>query len=149
WGDFPYSDTQAQTGVPNLIADMNSSDIEFSVHDGDLKAGNGIPGSVTPTTCVDALYTQALGFFNSLEKPAIFTTGANDLTDAARTPSGAFTARERLQHGREVFSSADESLDQKPRTMLVESAPVCLGTASPRGAPAFQTPCWENRRWTF
>ena len=23
WGDLPYSDTQAQTGVPNLIADMN------------------------------------------------------------------------------------------------------------------------------
>jgi hypothetical protein len=22
WGDLPYSDTQAQTGVPNLIADM-------------------------------------------------------------------------------------------------------------------------------
>ena len=34
WGDTPYSDVQAQTGVPNLIADMNSSDIAFSVHDG-------------------------------------------------------------------------------------------------------------------
>jgi len=33
WGDLPYSDTQAQTGLPNLIADLNSSDIEFSVHD--------------------------------------------------------------------------------------------------------------------
>jgi hypothetical protein len=48
WGDLPYSDVQALTGVPNLIADMNASDIEFSVHDGDLKAGNGTPGSVTP-----------------------------------------------------------------------------------------------------
>src|SRR2546427_13050197 len=81
WGDLPYSDVQAQTGVPNLIADMNSQDIEFSVHDGDLKAGNGTPGSVTPTTCVDALYTQGLGFFNSLKKPAIFTPGDNDWTD--------------------------------------------------------------------
>src|SRR6266850_7238704 len=26
WGDLPYSDVQAQTGVPNLIADMNSQD---------------------------------------------------------------------------------------------------------------------------
>jgi hypothetical protein len=24
WGDLPYSDLQAQVGVPNLIADMNS-----------------------------------------------------------------------------------------------------------------------------
>ena len=65
WGDLPYSDVQALTGVPNLIADMNKQELAFTVHDGDLKAGNGTPGSVTPTTCVDALYTQALGFFNS------------------------------------------------------------------------------------
>ena len=59
WGDFPYSDVQAQTGVPNLIADMNNSDISFSIHDGDLKAGSGTAGSATPTTCSDALYTSA------------------------------------------------------------------------------------------
>jgi hypothetical protein len=65
WGDLPYSDTQALTGVPNLIADMNKQDLAFVVHDGDLKAGNGTPGSVTPTTCSDALYTQALNYFRS------------------------------------------------------------------------------------
>src|SRR3954453_14292454 len=62
WGDLPYSDLQAAVGVPNLIADINASDIEFSVHDGDLKVGSGVPGSVTPTTCSDAMYVQALGF---------------------------------------------------------------------------------------
>ena len=51
WGDMPYSDVQAQTGVPNLIADMNNADIAFSVHDGDLKAGKGSKTSATPTTC--------------------------------------------------------------------------------------------------
>ncbi len=56
WGDLPYSDVQAQTGVPNLIAGMNAQKLAFTVHDGDLKAGNGTPGSVTPTTCSDALY---------------------------------------------------------------------------------------------
>src|SRR5215510_11650286 len=66
WGDLPYNDQQALVGVPNLIADMNAQKLAFTVHDGDLKAGNGIPGSVTPTTCSDALYVQALGFFNSL-----------------------------------------------------------------------------------
>ena len=68
WGDLPYSDLQAQTGVPNLIADMNAQKLALTVHDGDLKAGNGTPGSVTPTICSDALYEQALGFFNSLQR---------------------------------------------------------------------------------
>ena len=40
WGDLPYSDVQALIGVPNLIADMNKQDLEFTVHDGDLKGGN-------------------------------------------------------------------------------------------------------------
>jgi hypothetical protein len=149
WGDFPYSDTQAKSGVPNLIADMNNSDIQFSVHDGDLKAGSGIPGSVTPTTCVDALYTQALGFFNSLERPAIFTPGDNDWTDCDRTSNGGFNAVERLQHERQVFFSTDQSLGQKTLTMEVQSTPLCLGTNSSTGTPTFQTPCSENRRWTF
>src|ERR1700756_4227726 len=90
WGDLPYSDLQATTGVPNLIADMNASKLDFSVHDGDLKAGNGTPGSTTPTTCVDALYTQALGYFQSLNAPAMFTTGDNDWTDCDRPSNGGF-----------------------------------------------------------
>src|SRR4249919_1145477 len=56
WGDLPYSDLQATTGVPNLIADMNSQRLAFTIPDGDLKAGNGTPGSTTPTICSDALY---------------------------------------------------------------------------------------------
>src|SRR5262245_11479138 len=75
WGDLPYSDVQALTGVPNLIADMNRHHLAFTVHDGDLKGGNGTPGSVTPTICSDALYVQALGYFNALKAPAIFTPG--------------------------------------------------------------------------
>ena len=47
WGDLPYSDEQALVGVPNLIADMNSQQLAFTVQDGDLKAGSGIPGSKT------------------------------------------------------------------------------------------------------
>jgi hypothetical protein len=27
WGDLPYSDVQAQVGVPNFIADMNSQEL--------------------------------------------------------------------------------------------------------------------------
>src|SRR5499433_2894598 len=96
WGDLPYSDLQAQVGVPNLIADMNAQKLAFTVHDGDLKAGNGTPGSATPTTCIDALYTQGLGYFNALESAAMVTPGDNDWTDCDRPSNGGFNSLERL-----------------------------------------------------
>jgi hypothetical protein len=141
WGDLPYSDLQALVGVPNLIADMNSQRLEFTVHDGDLKAGNGTPGSVTPTICSDALYVQALGFFNSLRAPAILTPGDNDWTDCDRPSNGGFSSRERLDHERQVFFSTPFSLGIKQMRLEVQTAPLCLGVNGP-------TPCVENRRWT-
>jgi hypothetical protein len=66
-----YSDIQATVGVPNLIADMNVQQLAFTVHDGDLKAGNSIAGSVTPTGCQNALYDQWSDFFNSLFAPHV------------------------------------------------------------------------------
>jgi hypothetical protein len=153
WGDMPYSDVQAQVGVPNLIADMNNSDISFSIHDGDLKAGSGTPGSVTPTTCGNALYAQALNYFNSFEQPAFFTPGDNDWTDCDRPSNGSFNELERLQHEREVFFSTDRSLGQKTMQVEVQSTPLCVGTtnttAGSTAGPYFPTPCVENRRWSF
>src|SRR5882757_6961559 len=142
WGDLPYSDVQALTGVPNLIADMNQQELAFTVHDGDLKAGNGAPGSVTPTTCVDALYTQALGYFNSLKAPAIFTPGDNDWTDCDRASNGGFSSLERLDHERALFFSTPFSLGQHRLHQQVQTAPLCLGVSG-------MVPCVENRRWTL
>src|SRR5215471_5583260 len=42
WGDMPYSAVQADA-VLDLINDMNSQGLAFTVHDGDLKAGKGTP----------------------------------------------------------------------------------------------------------
>jgi hypothetical protein len=153
WGDLPYNDVQAQAGVPNLIADMNNSDISFSIHDGDLKAGSGIPGSATPTTCSDALYRQSLDYLNSLEQPAFFTPGDNDWTDCDRPLNGSFNELERLQHERQFLFSTDQSFGQKTMTTEVQSASLCVGTtntvAGSTAGPYFPTPCVENRRWTF
>jgi len=142
WGDLPYSDLQATTGVPNLIADMNSQNLAFTAHDGDLKAGNATPNSVTPTTCNDALYTQALGYFNSLSAPAIFTPGDNDWTDCDRASNGGYSSLERLDHERTVFFSTPFSLGQHRIFQEVQLAPICLGVSG-------SVPCVENRRWTF
>jgi hypothetical protein len=153
WGDLPYSDAQAQAGVPNLIADMNSQDISFSVHDGDLKAGSAIAGSATPTTCqssvAPSIYSQALGYFDSLNEPAIFTPGDNDWTDCDTTSNGGFNSLERLQYERGFFFETDMSLGQHPMQVEVQTAPLCQGTTSPTGQPRFMTACVENRRWTF
>ena len=113
WGDLPYNDLQAQVGVPNLIADMNSQNLKFTVHDGDLKGGNAVGGSVTPTTCSNALYAQSLAYFNALKAPAMFTPGDNDWTDCDRASNGSYNSLERLDYQRQFFFSTPYSFGQQ------------------------------------
>jgi hypothetical protein len=141
WGDLPYSDLQATTGVPNLIDDMNNRNLEFTVHDGDLKVGSGVPGSKTPTTCSDAMYVQALGYLNALNAPAMFTPGDNDWTDCDRPANGGFSSLERLEHERQLFFSTPFSFGQHRKRQEVQTAVLCRGVNG-------LVPCVENRRWT-
>jgi hypothetical protein len=147
WGDLPYSAVQADPGVPNLIADMNSQELAFTVHDGDLKAGNGPSGSPPSVNCDDALYTTALGWFNSLAKPAIFTPGDNDWTDCDRPSNGGFNSLERLDHERGLFFGTDRSLGQQTLKQEVQSTPLCKGFLT--STTYSDVPCVENRRWTL
>ena len=141
WGDLPYSDLQAQVGVPNMIADMNAQKLAFTAHNGDLKAGSGTFGSVTPTTCSDALYQQSLGYFNALRSAAIFTPGDNDWADCDRPANGSFSSRERLARERQIFFATDVSLGQRPIKQEVQSDRLCLDHNNQLVA------CVENRRW--
>jgi hypothetical protein len=143
WGDLPYSDAQALTGVPNMIKDMNSQDLAFTAHDGDLKAGSGTPGSVAPSTCTDALYLQGLNYFNSLKAPVIFTPGDNDWTDCDRASNGGFNSRERLDHERQLFFSTPLTLGQHHFVEELQTAALCLDARSNK------VPCVENRRFTL
>jgi hypothetical protein len=121
---------------------MNSQNLAFTAHDGDLKAGNGTVGSVTPTICTDALYLQGLSYFNSLKAPVIFTPGDNDWTDCDRPKNGGFNSLERLDHERQLFFSTPYSLGQHRLKQEVQSDPICLGVGG-------KVPCVENRRWTL
>jgi hypothetical protein len=132
WGDLPYSDIQAQVGVPNLIADMNSQKLVFTVHDGDLKAGS--------TECTDAVYLQGLIYLNSLKGAAMFTPGDNDWTDCDRI--SGYNSLAQLDKERKLFFSTHFSQGQKPMKQEVQSTPLCLGVSGP-------VPCVENRRWSF
>src|SRR5262245_20534433 len=135
WGDLPYSAVQ-EAALPTLFQDMNDSQLAFSVHDGDLKQGSGSP-------CNDALYQRALGWFDSLQAPAMFTPGDNDWTDCDRASHGGFDSRERLDHERALFFPTDQSLGQHTMTQEVQTAAECLNAAGTL------VPCVENRRWTF
>ena len=138
WGDLPYSSVQ-ETGVENLIRDMNRQRLAFTVHDGDLKQGNGDP------VCNFAMYSKALGFFNSLNAPAMFTPGDNDWTDCDRPLNGGFDSLDRLSFERQFFFSDEFSLGQHRLHQRVQTDPLCLGGSN--AAPSFEA-CVENRRWT-
>src|SRR5260221_10349571 len=121
---------------------MNSDELKYTVHDGALKGGNSIATSTPPTTCSDALYTQALTYFNSLKAPAILTPGDNDWTDCDRPSNGGFSSLERLDHERALFFSTAFSLGQHRIHQQVQISPLCLGVGG-------NVPCVENRRWTL
>ena len=132
WGDLPYSSVQATEGVPNLIADMNSQDLAFTAHDGDLKSGSGV--------CTDSVYLQGLLYFNSLRAPAVFTPGDNDWTDCDRT--SGYSSLAQLDLERKLFFNTPFTLGQRRLRQEVQSTPLCLGTSG-------SVPCVENRRWTL
>ena len=131
WGDLPYNSAQATIGVPNLIADMNSQNLAFTAHDGDLKSGS--------SECTDAVYQQALGYFSSLKAPAAFTPGDNDWTDCDRT--AGYSSLVQLDKERALFFSTPFTLGQHKLRQQVQTAALCLGVSG-------NVPCVENRRWT-
>jgi hypothetical protein len=134
WGDLPYSPLQATTGVPNLIADVNQQHLEFTVHDGDLKAGSNSP-------CSDDVYTRSLAYLNAMKAPSMFTPGDNDWTDCDRPSNGGFSSLERLDHERQLLFNTSFSFGQRRIRLKVQMTPFCLGVGGP-------VPCVENRRWT-
>src|SRR6266496_3423574 len=141
WGDVPYNSLQKTVGVPNLIADMNSQNLAFTAHDGDLKSGSG--------PCPNSLYSDALAMFNTLTAPAIFTPGDNDWTDCDRATDPntgqPYNSLERLDYERSVLFSTPYTLGGHPFLQEVQTATpdaYCLNAQGQHVA------CVENRRWT-
>ena len=58
-GDMPYAKAKDQSKIPALIADMNASDIAFSLYDGDIKDGS--------SKCTDDVYEAAIIMFSQLK----------------------------------------------------------------------------------
>ena len=101
WGDMPYAKANDAPRIAPLIADMNASDIDFSIYDGDIKDGS--------SKCADAVYGEAVKMFNSLKKPAVYVPGDNEWTDCHRANNGGYDAMERLDHIRREMFASDRS----------------------------------------
>jgi hypothetical protein len=152
WGDLPYSAEQAAV-IPQLLADMNSQDLAFTAHDGDLRQGSGAPN------CADnGIYTRAATYFGSLRAPAIFTPGDNDWTDCDRKSLGVDgrNSLQELDNERAFFFNTPYTLGQTKFQQEVQATPLCKGFVSGNGNTNVATtqtgeykdvPCVENRRW--
>src|SRR5262249_55359629 len=118
FGDMPYN-ALGKAQYPALLADINASDIVFSMFDGDLKAGGDGP-------CTDDnLYTPALANFAKLDRPLIWVPGDNDWTDCwgrYGAGTGGQDPIERLNHERALFTSTDRSLGKHTMKLSRESA---------------------------
>jgi hypothetical protein len=118
WGDMPYN-ALGKAQYPALLADVNAHHVAFSVFDGDLKAGGD-------GMCSDEnLYTPALGYFATLERPFVWLPGDNDWTDCwgrYGPGTGGFDPLERLDHERALFASTDWSLGQEKIRLTRQSS---------------------------
>lgn len=127
FGDMPYN-ALGKLQYPALLADVNNSNVAFSVFDGDLKAGGD-------GTCSNDLYTSAISAFNTLERPLVWLPGDNDWTDCwgrYGPGTGGYDPLERLAHERQLLASGNQSLGKKTLTLT-------------RQLPSYP----ENVRWSY
>jgi hypothetical protein len=108
FGDMPYTSAALPDAVERyqrLIAHMNTFDVKFGIHVGDIKAGN--------TRCDDAVYTSNLALFNTFKVPIIYTPGDNEWTDCHRNNNGDYSPLDRLLLLRSTFYTSNMSLGGK------------------------------------
>lgn len=113
-GDTPYLAAQ-ETEFKHLMQALNSEDLGFVVHDGDLwfdgiawkDTSKGLP------PCGDAAFADRLKLAQSSKHPFILTPGDNDWTDCYRAKPRAYDPLERLAKLRKMYFHGDRSLGQR------------------------------------
>ncbi len=123
-GDTPYSEREVRA-LDALIARINTEELAFVVHVGDITSGQG--------PCSDEWFLERKAQFERIRHPFILIPGDNDWTDCHRS---GLDPLERLARFRELFEAGDESMGG--RKMKVERQ-----SADPRFA-AYR----EHMRWT-
>lgn len=100
WGDMPYTknDDGAKDGekMTRLIESINTSQIAFTVFDGDTKDGS--------SKCTDTVIGQdTIDLFNKVNAPTVYVLGDNEWTDCHRTNNGGYNNLERLDYLRQTM----------------------------------------------
>jgi hypothetical protein len=125
-GDQPYFNNEAFKGLIKTINQHPRS--QFTIHVGDIKNGG--------SKCSDEVFLEVKSFFDSFEKPLVYTPGDNEWTDCHRASNGSYQPLERLEKVRSVFFREGVSLGQQPLRVQNQSTLM----------PKFSTYI-ENARW--
>jgi len=105
WGDMPYAKNGDDPKIQTLIDDINTTNVEFSIFDGDIKDGS--------SPCDDWQYSAAADRFNQFKKPMIYVPGDNEWSDCHRINNGGYNNLERLNHLRQLMFNSPDSFGQK------------------------------------
>ena len=100
-GDTPYSEAAVRE-LDALIDDMNTQELAFVVHVGDITSGRG--------PCTDAWFEARQRQYQRLRHPLILIPGDNDWVDCHRS---GHDPMERLDKMRRLFHSGDRSIGQR------------------------------------
>ena len=112
-GDVPYTEHDEKIGFPNMIDEINRSDVAFTVHDGDIKNG----GTPCSEPVLDAMYKQ----FQTFKGPLIYLFGDNEWTDCGRNLTNKLSQEDWLEKLRAIFMNGDESLGQRKLKLTRQS----------------------------
>jgi hypothetical protein len=100
-GDTPY-DVREEALLGPMIQSMNSENLAFVVHVGDIINGSG--------RCTDAVFDQRKALFQTFTHPFVLVPGDNDWTDCHR---GGMDPMERLARIRTLFATGDSNLGRR------------------------------------
>jgi hypothetical protein len=120
-GDMPYSKLEEQQ-FANLIAVINSKELAFVVHVGDMQLDSrnyNANASRVSIPCNDEYDAWFLGMLQRIRHPVIVTPGDNDWTDCHFLTVRKADPLDRLARVRKTFFPEGRSLGQ--RTIAVES----------------------------
>jgi hypothetical protein len=118
-GDMPYSKAEEKE-FANLIAAVNSADLAFLVHVGDMQNdGRRYNPTTDSMPCTEDYDKWLLQMFQSIRHPVVITPGDNDWTDCHFLTTRQVDPLDRLAKVRATFFPAGKSLGQ--RSITVES----------------------------
>lgn len=101
-GDNPYA-AYSYPRYERMIDDINSADVDFVVHVGDMKD--------SVADCSDGSFRKLYEINQRFRVPFILTPGDNDWFDCAREQAGGWERLDRLDRLREIFYRAPSGLD--------------------------------------